>query len=499
MASETPGAEQRSRRELIVAFGAIMLATLLAALDQTIVAIALPRIVTELHGFSDLSWVVTAYLATSTITMPLYGRLSDIHGRRRMLLTAIGLFVLGSALCGAARSMHELIASRAIQGLGAGGLIPLAQAAIADLFPPRERGRYQGFLGVAWATASIAGPLLGGTLTDVASWRWIFYINIPLGILALVVVRRTLPATLPEQGQRIDVVGAMTLSAAIAALLLVLTWGGVLYPWTSAPVLGMAAAAAACTALFVYVETHVEHPLLSLDLFRIGPVAVASLGNVALGAVLFGVTIYVPVFVQAVLDSSATTSGIVVLALALGWDVASIPAGLLIARSGRYRVFPILGSALILIGTVGLSQLGPDSSAVAVAGALAIIGLGMGPVAQVYTVAAQNAVSVTRVGITTAMMQFFRVMGETVVVAAFGALLASRLAGELRASLGSEARRIDTDGLLHGSSLPADLAGQAQDALAAALHSVFLAIVPIAVAGLVIAFLLEERPLRSSA
>jgi EmrB/QacA subfamily drug resistance transporter len=490
--------EQRSRRELIVAFGAIMLATLLAALDQTIVAIALPRIVTELHGFSDLSWVVTAYLVASTITMPLYGRLSDVYGRRRMLLTAIGIFVIGSALCGSARSMTELIASRAIQGLGAGGLILLAQAAIADLFPPRERGRYQGFLGAAWATASIAGPVLGGTLTDAASWRWIFYINIPLGIFALVVVRRTLPATRPDRGQRIDVAGAVTLSAAIAALLLVASWGGVSYSWTSAPVVGVAVAAAGFAALFVYIESRVEHPLLPLTLFRIGPVAVAGLGNVALGACLFGVTIYVPIFVQAVLDSSATASAVVLLPMALGWDVASIPAGLLIARTGRYRIYPILGTAFILAGVVALTRLGADSSAVAVAGALAIIGLGMGPVAQVYMVAAQNAVAVTRIGITTAMMQFFRVMGGALAVAAFGALLASRLAGELQASLGSEADRIDTDRVVHGSSLPPGLAAATQDALAAALHSVFLAIVPIAIAGLAIALMLEERPLRSA-
>src|ERR1700750_1396421 len=227
-----------SHREVLVAFSAMMLATLLAALDQTIVATALPRIVADLHGFQDLSWVVTAYLLTTTVTVPLYGKLSDLYGRRRMFVVSISIFLLGSALCGAAQSMGQLIAFRALQGVGAGGLLPLAQAAIADLFSPRERGRYQGYIGSMWATAAVAGPLLGGTLTDAASWRWIFFINLPLGAIALVVVLRTMRSQSNVREHKIDYAGAAVLSLAITGILLACTWGGTSYPWGSAEVLG---------------------------------------------------------------------------------------------------------------------------------------------------------------------------------------------------------------------------------------------------------------------
>src|SRR5215218_1704881 len=227
--------ESRSQRQILVAFGAIMLATLLSALDQTIVATALPEIAEDLHGFDDLSWVVTAYLLATTVTVPLYGKLSDLYGRRRLLVVSITIFLVGSALCGLAQSIGQLIAFRALQGIGAGGLIPLSQAAIADLFSPRERGRYQGYIGAMWATAAVAGPLLGGTLTDSASWRWIFLINVPLGALALVVVIRTLPAASERRQHRIDWPGALVLSVAVSGLLLASVWGGTTYPWGSPP------------------------------------------------------------------------------------------------------------------------------------------------------------------------------------------------------------------------------------------------------------------------
>jgi EmrB/QacA subfamily drug resistance transporter len=455
----------RSHTTVLVAFGGIMLATLLAALDQTIVATALPRIVADLHGFSHLSWVVTAYLLSSTVTVPLYGKLSDLYGRRRLFVVAISIFLAGSALCGLAQTMGELIAFRALQGLGAGGLIPLSQAAVADLFPPRERGRYQGFIGAMWATAAVAGPLLGGTLTDAASWRWIFFINLPLGAAALVVVMRTMRMPFEVREHRVDYLGAVTLSAALTALLLALAWGGTSFAWVSGPVLGCAAAGVILLGAFGARQRRAPEPLIDLSLFRLSVFSVSSAATFVIGAVLFGVTIYVPVFVQRVLGGSATVSGVVLIPLSLGWVAASILSGQAIARTGRYKAFPVLGSALVLVGAWLLSRLDAGSSRVAVSLALVVIGTGMGTMFQTYVIATQNRVAVTQIGIATATLHLFRSLGGSVAVAGLGALLAAR----------------------------------ADAGLASALHDVFVAMVPLAAVGLVLSFGLEERPLRTAA
>src|SRR5690349_6251680 len=403
--------ETRSQRQVLVAFAAVMLATLLAAMDQTIVATALPRIAADLQGFNNLSWVVTAYLLSTTVTVPLYGKLSDLYGRRRLFVVSISIFLVGSALCGTSQSMGELIAFRALQGVGAGGLIPLAQAAIADLFSPRERGRYQGYIGSMWATAAIAGPLLGGTLTDAASWRWIFFINLPLGVLALVVVLRTMRAPAQVTHHRVDYVGAAVLSVAIGCLLLACTWGGTTYPWGSAEVLGTGLGGLVLLGAFLAIERRVEEPLLPLGLFRLSIFTVSALGGLVVGAVLFAVSIYVPVFSQGGQGVSATSSGVILIPFSLGWVVAATLTGQLISRTGRYRPFPIVGGAFILAGLVSLTLLGQDWPPASVSAILAVTGFGMGMTFQPYVIATQNAVDPANLGIATATIQFFRSMG----------------------------------------------------------------------------------------
>jgi EmrB/QacA subfamily drug resistance transporter len=485
-------------RQVLLAFSAMMLATLLAALDQTVVATALPQIVTDLHGFDELSWVVSAFLVAATVTVPLYGKLSDLYGRRRMFVVSISIFLVGSALCGAAQSMGQLIAFRALQGVGAGGLLPLAQAAIADLFSPRERGRYQGYIGSMWATAAVAGPLLGGSLTDAASWRWIFLINLPLGAIALFVVLRTMRAPAEVRSHRIDYAGAVVLSVAITCLLLACTWGGTTYPWGSAPVLATGLGGLALAAVFVAIERRVEEPLLPLSLFRERVFSVSTAGGFVVGAIIFAVSIYVPVFSQGVQRVSATSSGVILIPFSLGWVTAATVTGQLISRTGRYRPFPIAGSLFICTGLTLLALLDRGWSPGSVAAILVVIGLGMGMTFQPYVIATQNAVEVSTLGIATATIQFFRSMGGSLAVAALGTLLANRLAGDLQARLGTGAARVDTDRLLGGgASVPAGPSGGVQAALADALHVVFVASVPLGLIALALALVLPERPLRT--
>ena len=494
----TAGGSTLSRRELLVAFSGMMLATLLAALDQTIVATALPRIVGDLGDFDRLSWVVTAYLIASTVTIPLYGKLSDLYGRRRLMAISVVLFVFGSLLCGAAQSMTQLVLARALQGLGAGGLIPLSQAAIADLFPPRERGRYLGFIGAMWAVAAVAGPLLGGTLTDHASWRWIFFINLPLGALALAVVLRNMPEAGERREHSIDWAGGAVLSVGVTALLLACVWGGTTYPWDSPEVVLTGLGGLALIASFVVIERRAVEPLLPLGLLRTKDLTISTLGCLVVGAVLFGVTVYVPVYVQSVLGASATSSGAILMPMALTWVVVVFFVGQLITRTGRYKVFPVGGSVLVLCGLGVLTQVDEDTSRVVIGCALSILGFGMGISFQPYLIAGQNAVEPSEIGVATSSMQFARSMGGSLAVAGLGALLANRVAGELSDRLGAAADRVDIPRLLQGSGrVPAaDLDGT-RDALAHALSSVFLATGLLAVAGVVIAIALEERPLRT--
>ncbi|MGH7239202.1 MAG: MDR family MFS transporter, partial [Candidatus Saccharimonadales bacterium] len=385
---------ERTHSEIMVIISALMLAMLLAALDQTIVATALPRIASDLHGLNKLSWVVTAYLLTSAVSTPLYGKISDMFGRKKIFQFSIGLFLVGSALCGLSQNMNQLIAFRALQGLGAGGLFTLSLAVIGDVIPPRQRGRYQGYFGAVFGIASIVGPLLGGFFTDshTLGWRWIFYINLPLGVLALFAIATRLHLPIHRTKHRVDFLGAGLLGAAIASLLLVTVWGGATYPWGSATIIGLAITSLVTALLFIYRETRAAEPILPLRLFKNDIFTVATLMSLLAGFALFGAIIFLPEYQQVVLNYSATKSGLMLLPLIAGLLVAILFSGHFITKFGRYKIYPVVGSLLATLGYWLFSHISLTTSQVSLSLWMVVLGLGIGPFMQVTTLAVQNAV-----------------------------------------------------------------------------------------------------------
>jgi EmrB/QacA subfamily drug resistance transporter len=488
-----------TQRQIHLAFFGVLAAMALAALDGTAVATALPQIVGELHGFDRVSWVVTAYLLASTVTIPLYGKLSDLYGRRNLFVVAIVVFVVGSVLCAASQTMIELVVARGIQGLGAGGLIPLAIATIGDLYSPRERGRIQGYTAGLFGFTSVAGPLLGGLLTDHATWRWIFLINIPVGALALGVVLVAMKIPRSSRQPRIDVMGSLAMIVASSSVLLALVWGGNQYPWGSVQVLGLLAVSGVLCLVFIAAERRAPEPIIPLGLFRNRVFAASIASGPVVGASMYVVTVYIPIYVQQVAGGSATGSGVVLIPYMLGWVVASMIVGRLITRTGRYKIFPIAGSTVATVGFVLLSQLGPDASRLHIVAVMVVTGIGMGPLFQTYTVAVQNAVPATEIGSSTAALQFIRSMGGALGLAAFAAMLTGRLGSELarRVPAGSvDARRLLEP---RDAALRPDIAAGARAALAAALDHVYLWCVPLMAFTVICALLLPELPLRTVA
>jgi EmrB/QacA subfamily drug resistance transporter len=480
--ARTPPGYRLPIGRVLAIYAGLMVTLLLAALDQTIVATALPKVVSDLGGLQNYTWVFTAYMLASTVTVPIYGKLGDIHGRRPLFLLAITIFLVGSALCGLAQNMPELVVFRGIQGLGAGGLFPLALATIGNIVPPRDRGRYQGLIGATFAAASIVGPLVGGLIVDHTTWRWIFYVNLPIGGLALLVVYLTMPRRAEKREHSVDWLGAALLAAGSCSLLLGLVWGGQQYPWGSAHVLGALAAAGVLLVAFGLVERRVIEPILPFDLMRSSSTVTASVLSMGLvGMAMFGTITFVPLFVQGVIGTSATSSGVVLTPLMLGAVATSFLSGQWVSRSGRYKPNALLGPPVLAAGLLLLWRMDVHTTNGEAARNMVITGIGLGLMMQVFVLAVQNSVPSRHIGSATALTQFARSVGSTLGVTIMGVIVNQGLPASVRG---------------HEQSLHR-LKEQARVALADALHPAFLsaAVLCVIVFGLVV-FGIKEVPLR---
>jgi EmrB/QacA subfamily drug resistance transporter len=516
-----------SARRVRMVFLGLMLTLLLAALDQTIVATALPKVVGQLHGLDRMSWVVTAYLLASTVGLPVYGKLGDLLGRKPVFQFAIITFIVGSALAGWSRTMNELIVFRGLQGVGGGSLMIGVQAIIADIVPPRRRGRYMGLIGAAFGVASVAGPLLGGFFTDHVSWRWCFYVNVPFGLITLAVISAVLKLPRPRTPGHFDLLGTILLTAGSTCLVLLTSWGGTRYAWHSDIIIGLAAGAVASAALFLLAERHASQPVIPLHLFKDSVFNVSSAVGAVIGVALFGAASYLPTFLQMVDGASATGSGLLMLPMMGAVVIASILAGQLISHSGHYRLYPLLGCALAAVGMWLLSRLTAHTSRPVYSVWMAVLGLGVGLVLPVLVLAVQNAVRPADLGAATSANNYFRQIGGSVGAAVFGTLFANRLSHRLAVDLPHAKRSSATGGSSAGHAgvahegtghavsghaavhlpspesitpqlvhaLPPPLRDGYVHAYADAMPRIFLYFVPVLVLGFLIALLLKEKPL----
>jgi EmrB/QacA subfamily drug resistance transporter len=495
---------ERSHAEIMVVMSALMMAMLLAALDQTIVATALPHIASDLNGLNRLSWVATVYLLTSAVSTPLYGKISDLYGRKKIFQAAIVLFLIGSALCGLSQNMSQLIFFRGLQGLGAGGLMTLALAIIGDIVSPRQRGRYQGYFGAVFGVSSIAGPLLGGFFTDHLSWRWIFYINLPLGILALMVIAARLHLPVRKTEHKIDFLGAGLLAVSVASLLLATVWGGTDYAWSSKQIIGLAISFFATAVLFVLRERRAAEPVIPLRLFKNDIFSVSVLLSLLAGVGMFGAIIFLPEYQQIVRGYSATKSGLLLLPLIGGLLISVVGSGRLVTKFGRYRLFPIFGTFIMAVGFWLFSHVTVDTSQVVLSLWMLVLGLGMGSFMQVMTVAVQNSVDRKDLGSATSVVLFFRNIGSSLGAAIFGAVLTARLGYHLKqlVPLAAGHTQVSTNSLQSGASqlhrLPPSVQHLVLEAFARSFHDIFLIGIPFSLLAFVVALFLREKPLSTS-